>query len=77
MAKVQSLLGLLEMVDGTMTRVLQMATLPVSTPYQWGQLIRPVDKLTMMRTVLGKWWSLTLSTPKPFQERVTTILTTK
>ena len=60
-----------------MTHVPQMVTLPVSTPYQWGLLIRPVDKLAMMRSVLEKWWSLTLSTPKHFQEKVSTLPTTK
>ena len=46
----------LEMEGSTMTPVLLMATQTASILSLWGQQIRMVDRLTMTRIAVERWW---------------------
>ena len=50
-----SMFGRRGMEAGTTTPVLLTATPPAYTPSLWGQLTRLEGRLTMTRTVQGKW----------------------
>lgn len=71
MEKALSTFGLQATEGGTMTLVPQMASPPAYTPLLWAQLTKLGGRLNMMKTVQGKWLSLSASTQTHSQDQMT------